>query len=228
MFRRVVNLSFALVVGIATLFIVNIHVVSAQDASKPSTFEVGFQFSTMTIGPSASSAHVNDFAALPTSHFEPAVGGRFAYNVNKYFALESEANFFPRRLAVGGHAFQAQFGGKVGHRFKRMGIFAKARPGFVSFSEFATETGTQTVGLPPLQFTVARIVSQRRYFFSMDLGGVGEFYVSRRILVRVDGGDTIIRYGKGLFYDLDEATPQLPGQTKHNLQLSAGVAFRFK
>jgi hypothetical protein len=214
--------------GIATLFVVNLHLVSAQDLSKPSTFEIGFQFSTTSIGPSASSARLSDFAALPQSHFEPAVGGRFAFNVNKYFALESATNFFPRRLSTGGHVFQEQFGAKVGRRFKRMGVFAKIRPGFVSFSEFATESGTQTIGLPPLQFTVARIVPQRRYFFSMDVGGVGEFYVSCRILVRVDAGDTIIRYGKGLFYDFDETTPQSPGQTKHNLQLSAGVAFRFK
>ena len=198
----------------------------AQDLNKPSKIELGVEFTTLTVGPPSSSFHL-DFAALPSSHSEPGIGGRFTLNLTKHLALESEGNFFPRRLSNGGHALQAQFGVKAGHRFKRIGIFAKARPGFVSFSNVATEEGTQTVGLPPLQFTVARIVPKRRYFFAMDIGGVAEFYLSRRIFARVDGGDTIIRYGKGLFYDLDENTPQSPALTKHNFQFTAGVGFRF-
>ena len=198
----------------------------AQDLNNPSKIELGVDFSTLTVGPPSSSFRL-DFAALPSSHSEPGIGGRLTLNLTKHLALESEGNFFPRRLSSGGHALQAQFGGKAGHRFRRIGIFAKARPGFVSFSKVATEEGTQTVGLPPLQFTVARIVSKRRYFFAMDIGGVAEFYLSRRFFARVDGGDTIIRYGKGLFYDLDENTPQSPAQTKHNFQFTAGVGFRF-
>jgi hypothetical protein len=198
----------------------------AQDLNEPSKIELGVQFSTLTVGPPSSSFHL-DFAALASSHSEPGIGGRFTLNLTKHLALDSEGNFFPRRLSNGGHALQAQFGVKAGHRFKRIGIFAKARPGFVSFSKVATEEGTQTVGLPPLQFTVARIVPKRRYFCAMDIGGVAEFYVSRRIFARVDGGDTIIRYGKGLSYDFDENTPQSPAQTKHNFQFTAGVGFRF-
>ncbi len=198
-----------------------------QDLSNPSRIELGAQFTTLTLGPSRSSRIAPEFAALKASHSEPGFGGRLTLNLKKNRALESEVNFFPRQLGQGQHALQAQFGLKTGHRFKRFGIFAKARPGFVSFSNFPTEEGTQTVGLPPLQFTVARIVPRRRYFFSMDVGGVAEFYLSRRILARVDAGDTIIRYGKGLFYDLDENTPQSPGQTKHNFQFTAGIGFRF-
>ena len=200
--------------------------VCAQDLNKPSKIELGVEFTTLTVGPPSSSFRL-EFAALPSSHSEPGIGGRFTLNLTKYLALESEGNFFPRRLSNEGHVLQAQFGVKAGHRFKRIGIFAKARPGFVSFGNVATEEGTQTVGLPPLQFTVARIVPKRRLFFAMDIGGVAEFYLSRRIFVRVDGGDTIIRYGKGLFYDLDENTPQSPAVTKHNFQFTAGVGFRF-
>jgi hypothetical protein len=201
--------------------------VRAQDLNKPSKIELGVQFSTLTLGPASPSGPTLDFAALPFNHSAPGIGGRFTLNLTKHLALESEGNFFPRQLSLGGHALQAQFGVKAGHRFKRIGIFAKARPGFVSFSKFATEEGTESVGLPPFQFTVARIAQRRRYFFSMDIGGVAEFYLSHRIFARVDGGDTIIRYGKGLFYDFDETTPQSPGQTKHNFQFTAGVGFRF-
>jgi hypothetical protein len=197
----------------------------AQDVSKPTKIELGVQFTTLTLGPSVSSGITVDFAALRSSHFEPGIGGRVTLNVSKHLALESEGNFFPGRRAP--HALQLQAGVKAGRRFKRIGIFAKARPGLVSFSNLVTEEGTETVGLPPLQFTVPHFVTRRRSFFSMDVGGVAEFYLSRRVLARVDGGDTIIRYGKGLFYDLDENTPQSPGQTKHNFQLSVGVGFRF-
>ncbi len=198
----------------------------AQDLNKPSKLELGVQFSTLTLGPPSSSFRL-EIPALPFSHSEPGVGGRFTLNLTKHLALDSEVDFFPRQLSLGGHALQAQFGVKTGHRFKRIGIFAKARPGFVSFSKFATEEGTESVGLPPFQFTVARIVPRRRYFFSMDIGGVAEFYLSHRIFARVDGGDTIIRYGKGLFYDFDETTPRSPALTKHNFQFTAGVGFRF-
>jgi len=199
----------------------------AQDLSKPSRIELGAQFTTLTLGPSRSSGIAPEFAALKASHSEPGFGGRLTLNLKKNLALESEVNFFPRQVSEGQHALQAQFGVKAGRRFKRFGIFAKARPGFISFSNVATEEGTQTVGQPPLQFTVARIVPRRRYFFSMDVGGVAEFYLARRILARIDAGDTIVRYGRGLFYDFDESTPQSPSQTKHNFQFTAGVGFRF-
>lgn len=201
--------------------------VRAQGLNKPSKIEIGVQFTTLTLGPAFPSGVHVDFAALPLSQWEPGIGGRLVLNLTKILALESEGNFFPRQLPNGGHAIQGQFGVKAGQRFKRFGIFAKARPGLVSISNVATEEGTATVGLPPLQFTVANIVPRRRYFFSMDIGGVAEVYLTRRVFARVDVGDTIIRYGKGMFYDLDENTPQSPAQTKHNLQFSAGVVFRF-
>jgi hypothetical protein len=215
---RVAVLTLALVCGLET---------HAQDLSAPSRIELGLEFSTLTLGPSFSSFPAGDFTALPASHWEPGFGGRFTLNLTKYLALDSESNFFPRRLSPGGHAVQGQFGIKAGHRFNRIGVFAKVRPGFVSFSQVPTEEGTETIGLSPLQFTVPHIVTRRRSFPSIDIGGVFEIYLSRRILARLDGGDTIIRYGRGIFFDLDENTPQFPAQTKHNFQFSAGVGFRF-
>jgi hypothetical protein len=61
-------------------------------------------------------------------------GGRFGYNFSKYFALETEVNFFPRdRDVEGGRKTQALFGVKGGKRFESFGVFAKARPGFIRF-----------------------------------------------------------------------------------------------
>ncbi len=52
---------------------------------------------------------------------------------------------------------------------------------------------------------------------AFDLGGVIELYPSRRVVVRVDAGDTIIRFNRNGVGDL----------ISHNFQLSTGVGFRF-
>jgi hypothetical protein len=160
--------------------------VRAQDLSKPSKIELGVQFSTLTLGLAPPAGIQTEFVALPSNQTGPGIGGRFTRNLTNHLALEGEGNLFPRRLPSQGLAFQAQFGVKAGHRFKRIGVFAKARPGFVSFGNVATEEGTETIGTPPLQFTVAHIVPRRRNFFSMDIGSVAEVYLSRWILLRVD------------------------------------------
>jgi hypothetical protein len=62
----------------------------------------------------------------------------------------------------------------------------------------------------------------------MDIGGVVEVYPSRRVIVRFDAGDTMIRYGPHDVLDFSH-TPEFfraPGQTTHNFQLSSGVSFR--
>jgi len=50
--------------------------------------------------------------------------------------------------------------------------------------------------------------------FALDLGGVIEFYPSRRFVLRVDLGDTVIRNSQ-------------PGRTSHNFQFGAGIGIRF-
>jgi len=61
------------------------------------------------------------------------------------------------------------------------------------------------------------------------VGGVFEFYPTSRILTRFDVGDTMIRYPS-------RDTPQgfintpplnLPAELRHNLQVTAGIGFRF-
>ena len=73
-------------------------------------------------------------------------------------------------------------------------------------------------------------------YFSTDVGGVVEFYPSRRIVTRFDVGDTIIRYGiyreaAGFVCALSgPCTTHLferPAETRHNLQFSAGIGIRF-
>jgi len=129
-------------------------------------------------------------------------GGRFTYNVNEYVALDNEVDFF---LPDEGppYATEGLFGVKVGKRIGKVGVFAKARPGF--------QTGLYLNG-------------RDRATFVMDVGGVVEYYPTRSFVIRFDVGDVIIplhnnTLGYGSFN-------QRPGTT-HNLQTSLGVGIRW-
>jgi hypothetical protein len=113
--------------------------------------------------------------------------------------------------------FQGQFGGKIGKRFDRWGLFGKVRPGFVGFTRVLEfPAGGQ---LPPGNFAFVK-----RYYPSLDVGGVVEFYVSPRWMARFDVGDTIIRYGE---VSIPGGLPFVPQETQQNFQFSSGIGFRF-
>ena len=200
----------------------------AQSDDAPKA-EVGVQFSSLSVTPP------EDFQGTEN---KPGFGGRFTYNLTDNFALEAEGNFFPTKsspnISVGGRAVQAQFGVKAGKRFERFGVFAKARPGFISFGEAVTFTEGQTVvpGGPTFAFPIARL--ERKTHLSVDLGGVLEFYPSRRTMVRFDAGDTLIRYGERndvlpilISNNVQSVVVPVSSKTKHNFQFSAGIGYRF-
>jgi hypothetical protein len=192
-----------------------------QDAPK---LEVGVQYSSLSV-------NIPGFFGGGTET-AVGVGGRVTYNLTDYFAVEAEGNLSPSDLpasyVTGGASQQMQFGAKVGRRWRRFGLFAKARPGFVSFGETLTPTQVTAGGDTFVQFR-----RERKTHFSVDVGGVLEFYPSRRTLVRFDAGDTIIRYGahpEGFTFASPVGAPlitQAPSETRHNFQFTAGVGFRF-
>lgn len=210
----------------------------AQDVPK---FEVGVQFSLLSLNrPSQLVGNGLDpgFTRVGPGigkRSEPGLGARFTYNLTKHVAFDAETNLFPRSepntTMPGGRVFQGQFGIKVGKRFQRFGIFGKARPGFVGFTQVTKLIDTFTVPADPFGrvFTLGKFAVGKDVYFSTDLGGVVEFYPSRRILTRIDVGDTIIHYGtfRGIGALLSHAIVERPPETKHNLQFSAGVGFRF-
>lgn len=211
--------------GILLYFIVygNAPTAVAQQSNEPAKIELGGQFSSLI---------TQDFplsGLIDHARSEAGVGARLTYNLNKHIAFEAEGNFFPvtafADLNSDDAIIQGQFGVKAGKRFKKFGVFAKARPGFVSFGEVPTQTGTETIDIngQPVVFPI--IEFQRRNFFSMDLGAVLEFYPSRRILVRFDAGDTMIHLGEPPLNLFSGTTGS--ARTAHNFQVSSGVAVRF-
>src|SRR5215216_5482351 len=99
---------------------------SAQETDVPK-LEIGVQYSSLSI----------DLPGFGGTEHAPGVGGRVTYNLTDYFAVEAEGNLSPSDIrsdyTTGGASQQVQAGVKVGKRWRRFGLFAKARPGFVSF-----------------------------------------------------------------------------------------------
>jgi hypothetical protein len=187
----------------------------AKDAPK---VEVGVQFTSLTVSENRSTT-------------EPGVGARITYNLTDNVALEAQFDLFPngdrfRGFRNSGRIAQGLFGVKAGKRFERFGLFGKVRPGFTSFSAGREEL----VVLSPPPDAVLGFEPHRETHFATDVGGVLEFYPSRRIVTRFDAGDTIIRYGDTTRSFFDGSTLRafpVAAETRHNFQFSAGVGFRF-
>lgn len=194
---------------------------SNTQADELQKFEIGGQFTSLTLGSDAT---------------EPGLGVRLTYNVNKNLAFEAEGNLFPhdarqRSFRNGGRATEALFGVKIGKRYQHFGIFAKARPGLISFTRGRFDLVPNNDGSTfPFDFRTERLTH-----VAFDVGGVVEFYPSRRVFTRLDAGDTIILYGDTTVNTVNgplggpfvPAQITVPGEFRHNFQFSAGVGFRF-
>jgi hypothetical protein len=225
--------SFVRTLSLATLAIVLVCTTSkAQDSEAPK-FEAGVQFTLLTVNQPTPGLLCCGFIHLgqPSSYWKSGIGGRLTYNFNEFLAAEATVNYFSDSRVEDpvffsslpeGKIYQGQFGVKAGKRFDRVGIFAKARPGFVGF----TKVSQLVDSTPPITFT--NFLIERETYFSMDVGGVVEFYPSQNTVIRIDAGDTIIRYGTfrtpGFF--LPPVLERAP-ETRHNFQLVTGFGFRF-
>lgn len=241
----VCKILFAAMTGVLLIVFNNATVRAQADDRK---FEMGVQFSTIDL----STGRASVFSTFPCfvppcpvtetvtgqRKMEPGFGARFGYNVNQYFTIEAETNFFPRdREFDGGRKFQVLAGAKVGKRFDKVGVFAKARPGFLRLSrgDYSFGSGGCIAVFPP---PVSCYDSTAKTSFAFDAGGVVEVYPSARTIVRFDAGDTIVRYDARTVAAVIEPAGGTPpfarvvvipaaAQKVHNLQLSVGVGFRF-
>jgi hypothetical protein len=182
-----------------------------------------------------------EFSALGRSVFggkrlEPAVGARFTFNFNKNFAIEgaTHASFSGEcpNCQDRGRVYDLVGGLKAGKRFKTWGLFAKVRPGIVNYGQGLINVVPDGTG-GPFPF---RVETKGTDNFATDLGGVVEFYPSRRIVTRFDFGDMIIHHtrqtGTGVNFNPVTQTYfivpfTIPARTTHNFQFIASVGFRF-
>lgn len=193
---------------------------SAYAQTDEHKFEVGAHFTVINL---------TDFRQRVLPGFQSGdatikgIGGRIGYNFMENFALDAEGNFFPE-TAFGndeiGQKTQGFIGLKAGTRSKRIGIFAKARPGVMWFGEFSSRGDCRRTSFG----SVCGVSHQKD--FALDLGGIIELYPSKRTIVRLDLGDTIVRFkeeNSGTF--INPIT--VPADTTHNFQASIGFGYRF-
>ena len=231
-----------LIIGIGVLA-ASLAFVAPQTMAQSSDykFEVGGQFSVLDL----SSVVITSSTPIPcfvppcpfgvsferTRHVEPGFGGRVGYRAGDHVTLEAEGNFFPRdRTFEEGRKVQGLFGAKVGSRWEKIGVFGKARPGFLYLSKGDFEPrigGCPTVVPPPAGCFEAK----GKAGLALDVGGVVELYPSPRTIVRFDIGDTIVHLSDrnvavfGIFPG--GVITSRPAETTHNVQASVGFGFRF-
>ena len=192
--------------------------------SPPSKIEVGALFSVLGI------KDANGLTELFPRR-EVGIGGRFTYNLNRHLALDTEVNFFPRDFRkfttnfTGGRVTEGLFGLKAGIRKNKFGVFGKFRPGFESSGHAGIAHFPKGDG--PDRQNPFGLESIRATQFALDVGGVFEFYPSRRTIIRLDLGDTIVRYPGIQSIHFPDGTPIVETVYSHRLQFSAGVGFRF-
>jgi hypothetical protein len=155
-------------------------------------------------------------STLPNTRLLPVtdtgVGARFAYNFTPSIGIDSEfASYFTNLNEIttqdGGRASAFVAGVKAGVRRRKFGIFFKARPGIMSFSNVPTRQAIIT----------GATARTRKTHAALDIGIAGEFYPSARTVVRMDVGQMLIRYG-----EISEAIGLIRGP----LHLEIGASYR--
>jgi hypothetical protein len=144
------------------------------------------------------------------------IGGWFAWDLadaGPTIGADLGVSFFPEDHSIIGRQIQAMAGVRTGIRAGRVGAFARVRPGLVHFSErfFAPDVVCILIFPPPESCLIESTNA------AVDLGGTVELHPTPRSVVRIDAGDTLIRFARG----------QQDTVWKHNFQLSAGAGLRF-
>jgi hypothetical protein len=189
-----------------------------------SKFEVGAQVSVLGI------KDANGLSNL-FPRTEVGGGGRFTYNLKRYLALEAELNLFPRNFRkfttnfTGGRMIEGLVGVKAGIRRNKFGVFGKFRPGLESSG--GAEVPRFLNGDGPDRQNPFGFERVRATQFALDVGGVFEFYPTRRTIIRFDAGDTIVRYPGVEFTIFPAGSRVLQTVHTHRPQFSLGFGVRF-
>ena len=155
---------------------------------------------------------------------ESGVGIRLSYNINKYLAVEAEGNAF--EFSIGDYptdewlAAQGLLGVRAGLRGRRVGLFAKLRPGVVSFPKLRVHQHFCI----PLQSCEDAGKSGNR--LAVDAGAVVEVYPTSKIVVRLDVGDTMIRFRDDVFFKTSSFV-RIDDGFSHNVQVGGSIGLRF-
>ena len=208
---------------VAPLFVMLIFVVGVPPTAAQSPaprFEVG--------------AHAALLRLTDSDATHAGLGGRFTFDLSRWVAADVELTFFPNDdvelpasvpatfpgpppFALTHHRRRADgfFGIRTGTRGRRVGAFARVRPGFTRL----LDRGIECTGPGCAVILLAR--PQYRTELAFDLGGGFEWYPSGRTVARIELGDIMIRHRR-------PAPPCPAGDcTSHNFSTRIGGGFRF-
>jgi len=190
---------------VLSLIAINVLLVcaaTAQAQENTPKYEVGLHYAALNV--------------TEKSDKDSGLGLRFTYNLNDYLGLEAETTQYQQTREGGGNnETQGLFGVRAGKRNKRYGVFAKVRPGVTRFYLLGNTFG-------PNAF------EQGHNRFAVDVGGVFEYYPVEHAAIRVDVGDTMVRFKTGdFFYTRLDEPMFVQRKLSHNFQLNVGFALRF-
>jgi hypothetical protein len=186
------------------------------------------RFSRLTIGAQATSLSIPFIDGVDGATTEVGVGPFASYRIWRFVEADTAMFLFPREEQTGnvigpydgGRILQGFYGVRAGFRTRRIGFFAKVRPGFESNSRVFTG---DTVG--PSEQVVPQF--GRATDFALDLGGVIELYPTKHFVIRLDAGDTMIYPGARIVNLAGDefSTPALP--RRDTMQFGVGFGWRF-
>jgi hypothetical protein len=194
-------------------------------------------------------------ALLPGAGPNNGIGGWFAYNFTRRLGVETALDIYPGgesyrqftitdtvasmhpSLVVKGHnALRARFGPKVTLLRTQQWMFsAKGRAGLLYAADSFTDRGTWYNGLDWL----LNGPSGRQLDLSSDFGGIVEYELSGKMVLRTEVGATVDRFGSSAlnvtysnryYFGLVPPvhyTVAIPAKTASSFQISTGLGFRF-
>jgi len=158
---------------------------------------------------------------------EAGLGMRFGVNINDYLALEAEGSYF-HRYSLGNDSLEDKdqwlIGARAGKRTRWAGAFGKLRGGTVGFPSLKIREGLCIFDRETL---ICRNGPRGGNRFALDAGAVFEFYPTRRVIVRADVGDTMIRFNNDRLLNNRGDRVRVPDGISHNFQFTVGVGYRF-
>jgi hypothetical protein len=147
------------------------------------------------------------------------LGGRIGWRLVRHVDVDGELSVHPR-AGVSGYRIQGFVGPRVGAWFGRLGLHAKARPGFLYFEK--DPFGVAAPGSTFLRPEWADSLEP-----ALDLGVSIQYVTPRGLLVRFDVGETIVRYNFRTVVSSQLLPMKEGGFTTRNRQWSLGVGRRF-
>jgi len=168
------------------------------------------------------------FVTAASSEFDSTDTGvsvTASWRPNEWFGPEAEVAFylkdFPDAPAFSSSRIEVLGGVSGGPLVRKVRPFAKARAGFVSFSEAPGPFACIAIFPPPLQCVLAA----GKTVLAIDLGGGIEIYPTGRTFVRVDVSDRALRY-PGTVFDANGQVRNDPFFS-HDFRFAIGGGVRF-